>query len=293
MNYLISQSKADRICHIFFVAILFSLNVVTTSFAKDLKLQDLNKPNQNFQHSLGDDLLSTGKFMTSGSIKQFSTTSNLIMWGVTAVTIGYFIHNDERISQKAVINRENEKFLNIISDSAIVFNTPLVPALFYSIARYREDEKMLRFTQEYTATLGIALIESLFISAVPVHQRPDEKSLSFWEEAFRGKSSFPSGHVIGFSALGFKAFQFYGPIAAAPPLLLAGLTAFQRVHSEKHYASDVIASGLMTFMASEGVRIASGYDKNHPLYQWIFEHNFNIGFFKQNNLMGVMMTFGY
>ena len=275
------------------MVMLFSLNFVTLSFGKDLKLEDLNKTNQDFQHNLGDDLLTTGKFATTGSYKQFSTTPNLIMWGITAVTVGYFIHNDNRISQKAVNKRKNEKIFNVISDASIVFNTPLVPAIFYSIARYREDEKMLRFAQEYTATLGIALVESLFISAVPVHQRPDEKKLSFWEEAFRGKSSFPSGHVIGFSALGFKAFQFYGPIAAAPPLLLAGVTAFQRVHSEKHYASDVIASGLMTFLASEGVRIASGYDKNHPLYQWIFEHNFNMGFFKQNNLIGVMMSFGY
>ena len=191
MNNLSFQSNTDRIYYIFVVVILLSLNVVTTSFGKDLNLQDLNNTDKEFQHSLGDDLLTTGKFMTTGSYKQFSTTPNLIMWGVTAVMVGYFIHNDERISQKAVINDKNEKFLNIISDAAIVFNTPLVPAIFYSIARYREDEKLLRFTQEYTATLGIALMESLVISAVPVHQRPDEKSLSFWEEAFRGKSSFP------------------------------------------------------------------------------------------------------
>ena len=46
-------------------------------------------------------------------------------------------------------------------------------------------------------------------------------------------------------------------------MTLAVATAFERVHSEKHYASDVIASAFISLLASEGVRYASNYDKNH------------------------------
>ncbi|MBI2520468.1 MAG: phosphatase PAP2 family protein [Bdellovibrio sp.] len=248
--------------------------------------EDLGK----LQFNTKDDFLQSMKWAYQGSYLQFSSTQNLIFAALAIGASGYFIYNDDRISQKAVQRHKNERFLRFVSDTSVFFNTPILPMTFYYMGRTHQDEKMVRFSQEYLATLILALIESAAISIVPVHQRPDKKDLSFIETAFRGQSSFPSGHVIGYTVLGLKSFQFYGLHYAIVPLALAVTTAFERVHSEKHYASDVIASAFISILASEGVRYASNYDKNHPIYEWIFKHDFSLDYIRSDNAPGLRVS---
>lgn len=258
---------------------------------EDIGFKDVSpKP---FHYSVKDDFLESLKWTYQGSYKQFQGTQNLIFAGLAVLSSAYFIHNDERISQKAVKKHQNEKIFRAISDSSIFFNTPVMPFFFYSLGAINQDSHMIQFSKEYFAALNLSLVEAAVISAVPVHQRPDQKELTFWEKAFRGQSSFPSGHVVGYTVLGFKSLQFYGPHYALLPFVLATATAFERVHAEKHYVSDVVASGFLSFLASEGVRYAAGYKQNHPVYEWIFNHNFSINYIRYEGIPGLQasMTF--
>jgi membrane-associated phospholipid phosphatase len=253
---------------------------------KDLSISD-------FKYSIKEDFLDTLEWTYKGSYKQFQQTQNLIFAGVAVLSTLYFIKNDERISKKSVKKNKNEKVFRLISDSSILFNTPIVPIIFYGIGVSNEDSHMVRFSKEYFSALTLSLLETAVISAIPVHQRPDQKELSFWETAFRGQSSFPSGHVVGYSILGLKTLQFYGPYYAIAPFAFAAATGFERVHSEKHFISDIVASGFISLLASEGVRYASGYNKNHPIYEWIFNHDFAIDYIRKDKTPGLLASFSF
>lgn len=254
--------------------------------ADDLKLED-------FKYNVKDDAYEVLKWSYQGAYKQFSGTQNLLLTGLAILSTSYFIKNDKEISDNVVKKHSNEKVLRFISDSSIIFNTPLIPLAFYGAGVVRKDKKMMSFAKEYMASMTLALFETGVISMIPVHQRPDQKELTVWETAFRGQSSFPSGHVVGYTILGFKAFQYYGVFAAAIPLGLAFATGFERVHAEKHFISDVVASGAISFLASEGVRYAANFDDNHPLYEWIFNHDFTINYTRNYGVPGMMMSFTY
>ncbi len=242
---------------------------------------------------LGPDLKRTLGYTADGSYLQFSTTQNLVFASIATGATLYFIKNDEEISKKSYDKDADRHLLSIVSNSAVLFNTPIIPGLFYYRARSTNDLKLKRFSEELLATTLLSMGETVIISAIPFHHRPDEKHLSPVEKMFRGQSSFPSGHVIGFTALGMKSLQFYGPQYAIIPFSLAALTAFERVKTQKHFASDVIASFFITVMASEGVRIASKYEDNHPLYRLIFENNFKVGLTQFNNAQGLKVQWNF
>ena len=224
---------------------------------------------------------------------QFQGTQNLVMWAIATGSVLYYLHNDERILKHTLTERNITGLHRTVSDAGVFFNTPAMPMLFYGFGRYQQNDKMIRFSQEYLATLGISLIEGSLISMLPMHERPNTTDTNFWEENFRHQSSFPSGHVIGYMALACKSFQFYGPLAATLPFSLAVITAYERVRTEKHYTSDVIASGFLTLLASEGVRMASNYPHYHPLYQWIFIHNFQANYIKHHDIPGLLLSFRF
>ncbi len=272
----------------FFSFFLFS------SFAKERALKEKEEIKiSDFEINVLTDFLDSMNWAYRGSMMQFQNTENLVFSSFSLLSTLYFIKNDKRISSRAVKKKKNEKLIKLISDSSIFFNTPVMPMLFYGVGASRKDQKMLTFSKEYFSAMTLALLETGLISAIPVHQRPDTKKLSFWEKAFRGQSSFPSGHVIGYSILGFKLFQFYGPRYAILPFALAFTTGFERVHAEKHFISDVVASGFISFLASQGVAYASASDKHHALYKWIFAHNFSLKYMRKKNTPGLITSFSF
>ena len=183
---------------------IFILLLILSVHAEDKVEPESLPPVEELRYDAKEDLIDSLEWAWKGSYKQFETTQNKIFFGLAIVASIYFIYNDERISQNIVKKNKNEKVLRAISDASIFFNTPIVPIAFYSWGRSHSDNKMIQFSKEYLAAQVLTLVESAAISLVPVHQRPDQKELSFWEKAFRGQSSFPSGHVVGYSVLAHK-----------------------------------------------------------------------------------------
>lgn len=274
-----------------FIITLFIFGKSAICAEKPPQLKDLEVINN--ERTLWGDFKTSLIFAGKGSYLQFKGTQNQILWGISALTVAYYFKNDKEIAEKAKRPRENEKLITLVSDIGIGFNTPIISALFYSWGRKNNDEKMIRFSQELFATSALSLIETAIISAFPVHQRPNTSNLSFIEKSVRGTSSFPSGHVIGFAALTFKSFQFYGWPSAIIPGVLTFISAFERIHTEKHYISDVIASTFITLLASEGVRAASNYSGNNSLYKKLLMHEFKMGYIRKDKAPGLVVSFKY
>ncbi len=247
-------------------------------FAQPTDSKDLDvTKNENFQHNLWDDTKEAFDYMVRGSYLQFKEPSALITLGVaTAFLIPY--STTDKHDSRNLSRQKDHSFEGWASDAGLLVNVPILPLATYYLGRYNQDEKMIKFSQEVTAATTLALAESMFISLVPIHPRPSPDDLSVWETAFRYESSFPSGHTLGWNVLTFKTLQYYGPWPALVPAGLAYLSSVERVKTDKHYLSDVIGSTALALMASEGVRVAADHKNNHPVYKWIFEHEFKVGF---------------
>lgn len=278
--------------------ILFSCTVLASEKESPVNSQEKDEVTAQQKLKLKDfsvweDLKESVSYMGKGAYLQFKGTQNQLLWVVSALTVAYYLHNDKRILEKVKDEKKAPGFVRWISDGSIVANTPFIPALTYSVGTKRNDPKLVSFSKELFATTNLALIETHFLSMIPVHNRPNPHNTTFWEEKFRQESSFPSGHVIGYTALALKTFQYYGFKASILPFALATVTALERVWTEKHYASDVIAAGFLTLLASEGVRMAAQSQWNSPTYKWLFQRDLKIQFLSAKNTYGMRLSFGY
>lgn len=249
--------------------------------------------NESFQHNLKDDFFTSLDYLKRASYLQFQGTSNWIILGGTVAVMIPLWNSDKKISKNQSAKKDYG-YEKVVADVGILANFPVVPALAYYVGRSNQDEKMIKYSQEYFAALNLALIEAAVISFVPMHPRPTEKeNLTFWEKNFRYESSFPSGHTVGWSVMTFKTFQYYGPIYAAVPAGLAYISSMERVKTDKHYVTDVIGSSIVALLASEGTRMAGANKDNHKIYKWIFEHDLKVGFLsdRQNYIATLCGTF--
>lgn len=264
---------------------LFSASIWAQNDTKDL---DVTK-NESFQHNMKDDFFTSLKYMRDASYLQFQGTSNLILWGSAVVLMIPMWNSDKKLSKK-YSGRPDHGYEKVVSDVGILANFPVLPAFTYWVGRTNHDEKMIKYSQEYFAALNLALLESMVISFVPMHPRPTSKdNLTFWEKNFRDESSFPSGHTIGWNVMAFKTFQYYGPLPALIPAGLAYVSSMERIKTDKHYVTDVVASSFLSLMASEGTRLAGQNKNNHPAYKWIFEHEVKVGFITEGqNYLGTI-----
>jgi membrane-associated phospholipid phosphatase len=215
-------------------------------------------------------LMDTITLLGNGAITQFQTKSNLYYLAPAVASTYWAFENDKRLSdyQRA---KELKSHYDLVGDLGIVFNFPIVPISLYYLGRSNDNTKLVQFAKEYMAAMYLTLIETGLISYIPGHERPNTEGQSAWETEFRGKNSFPSGHIVPYSVLFFKTFQFYGPYWALIPAALTYASSMQRVREGRHYVSDIIGAFWLSAFASEGVRNAAGYDNNHPLYKRIFE----------------------
>lgn len=239
-----------------------------------------------------DDLKSTLNYMIKGSYLQFSESNNLYYAAAGVPLTWYAFQEDKRMSDLQR-SKKLRKIYDITGDLGIVFNFPLIPIGAYYMGKKTGDDKLSRFAMEYAATLYLTLLETGIISYIPGHERPNKEGQSKWETSFRGKNSFPSGHIVPYSALFFKTLQFYGPYYAAAPLVLTYWASLQRMREGRHYVSDILGSFFLTAFASEGVRKASGFKDNHPFYKWLFEHDFDLGVARQGDAIGPRFTFSF
>ena len=190
------------------------------------------------QNTVWKDLWTSIIWIGEGSYKQFNTT-NATQLGVAVPLIWWAFERDDDLL-KRVQGKEVGGFANVVSDSSILASFAVIQVGFYFWGRGTDDSKMVRFAMESFSTMYLALIESAILSyAINVHERPSEGTNPF-ETSLRGDSSFPSGHVVPYSALFLKTFQFYGPWWSLIPAFFMGVTAYERVASGKHYLSDVV-----------------------------------------------------
>lgn len=236
-----------------------------------------------------EDVKTSFGYLARGSYLQFTQKQNLYYLGAAAPSLWYSFDQDDRISALAR-SKKMPKHIDITGDMGVFFNLPVAPAGLYLWARSQENTHAMQFVLETLATTYLSLAESGILSFIDIHERPDSSGLSKWETNFRGNSSFPSGHMIPYAAITFKTFQFYGPYWAIAPMVLTVWASQQRLMKGRHYLSDVVGSFFLTAMASEGVRAAAGYSKNHPVYKWLFERNFQVGVVRHEQGIGPMVS---
>lgn len=235
------------------------------------------------------DFFQTFSYFARGSYLQFQQPQNILYAGAAVPALWFSFEEDDRLSNLAR-SKKMPKHIEITGELGVLLNTPLIPAGVYFWARHKKNTHAMQFMMETLATSWLALAESGLLSFIQIHERPETSETDFWEEAFRGNSSFPSGHMIPYAALTFKTFQFYGAAWTVAPLVLTVWASQQRVMDGKHYVSDVVGSFFLAAFASEGVRAAAGYDSNHPTYKWLFEREFNLGIIRKDNAVGPLIS---
>lgn len=238
------------------------------------------------------DLKRTINYFVRGSYLQFQEKNNLYYAAAGVPLTWYAFEEDQRMSDLQR-SKPLRKPYDIVGDLGIVFNFPLVPLAFYAYGRNNNNTHVQQFAMEYMAAMYLTLLETGIISYIPGHERPNKEGQSKWETSFRGKNSFPSGHIVPYATLFFKTLQFYGPYWSLPPLILTYWSSLQRAREGRHFVSDLIGSFFLSAFASEGVRRAAGYKDNHPFYQWLFEHEVEIGLSYHNGAYGPRLIYRF
>lgn len=237
-------------------------------------------------------LKSSLTYFYQGSYRQLTAENNLYVAAAAAPSLWYSFKEDKRLTNHAR-TKKIPKSMQVSSDLAPVLSLPLIPIAFFSYGVKTDNDRAVQFAKESFATMYLALLESAALSAIPIHERPDTAKLSKWETNFRGKSSFPSGHVIPYATFAIKTFQFYGPYYAVIPSALFLATSIQRVRDGKHYVSDVVGGFFLTAFASEGVRKAANYQGNNIVYRALSKHNVSIGYASYQSAIGPRLSFDW
>ena len=152
---------------------------------------------------------------------------------------------------------------------------------------------MMQFMMEYASAMYLTLAETGILSYIQIHKRPSPHNISFWEKEFRGNSSWPSGHIVPYSALFFKTLQFYGPAWSTIPLALTLMSSLQRMQDGKHYLSDIVGAFFLSAIASEGVRKVANYNGNHGFYKRWIEHEAKVGMLRYKGAWGPIVSFRF
>lgn len=242
--------------------------------------------------SFTDDGIRVMKLTGLGGLEQFKNKNNLYALPLVTASLWYSFKEDDRISNNER-SKAIKKPIQLAGDFAVVASFPIIPITTYSIGKKINDDKLMQFSFEYFSALYLTLAESAALSLIQIHKRPDQEKLSPWETNFRGDSSFPSGHVVPYSVLMFKMFQFYGPYAAIIPGALTYMASKQRIQDGKHYMSDVVGGIWLSYFAAEGVRQANGYKQNSAMYKEYFEGNFETGIIYHRGVIGPKITYWY
>jgi membrane-associated phospholipid phosphatase len=188
-----------------------------------------------------------------GAWRQFTYPSSLMTLGLGAGAVWLADTHDQRGWEALEDNSffTSDVVSSLGDEMSIVLGfTPLVT---YYLARWRKDEKLHRFSVETFASLSLAWAETIVLSQIDYHVRPKdeghEPATGFFDTALRGKSSWPSGHLIAPFTLTFKTWDYYGWKAAVLPAGLTVLAAGNRIADGSHYPSDIVGAGVLSLAA--------------------------------------------
>jgi len=209
------------------------------------------------EHTAGQDGIDVLKLAGTGFLNQFTNWDTVLLLGATG-GMTYMLSLDE-MHQQQVIQRANVlgTFGHKFSDIAgLMLNIPIFQVGGYFWGRTTNNEKLIQFTMDVTATHVISLLEVGAISQIPFHQRPnvarglEAEGSGGINDVFRGASSFPSGHIVGVSVLMFKSWEYYGWRAGVPATIATALIGWSRIESGDHYLTDVFGAIALTGIAS-------------------------------------------
>ncbi len=86
------------------------------------------------QESSWNDLKTSVKWLFQGSYLQFSQPQNIPYLAVGIPSTWYALEHDKRLSNSFVKRSEN-KLYDLVSDSSVVLNLPVIPILTYYVGR--------------------------------------------------------------------------------------------------------------------------------------------------------------
>lgn len=239
-----------------------------------------------------EDTKSTVKWMLKGSYMQFQERNNLYYLGAGAAVSWYSFKHDDRLAALAQTKKIHD-FVDFVGDAGIALSFPFAAMGAWYYGKKSKNTKLMQFMMEYSAAMYLTLAESGILSYIQIHKRPSQENLSFWEEDFRGSSSWPSGHVVPYATLFFKTLQFYGPAWALIPLGFTVVASMQRMQDGKHYLSDTVGAFFFSAFSSEGVRRAANYSGNHEFYKRWLEHDVQMGVTRYKKSWGPTVSFSF
>jgi len=278
------------------------LNLIITTILLSMilnpSLQAQEEPPQIEGHAYRDgqwrnDMYEALVWMLKGSYLQFTQKSNLGYAAVAAASLSYSFDHDKRVSG-LYQSKSIPKHIDLTGDIGIGLNAPIIPLGSYIIGAMRGDSKLMNFAKEYAAAFYLTVAEVELFSWIHIHDRPNTHDISFWETEFRGPSSFPSGHIIPYTVLFFKTLQFYGPLWSVIPGILSYWSSYQRMQEGRHWFSDIVGGFFLSAFASEGVRAAANRNENyHPIYRWIFTHQFRVIPWNRGKMGGLSIAWNF
>ena len=216
---------------------------------------------ESHEHRVGCDIIEAGRQAGGGFIQQFTNMDSLVLIGSTAsVTLLLTLREEEMqlaVEDAAILGSVGQKIGDV---AGIVLNFGVIPIAAYSLGRALDNDKAVHFAIELAATHSIALVETFIISQIPFHERPvyergemEPEEGNFFNDALRGKSSYPSGHMVGVSALMFESWKWYGWKLGIPSTLATLFLGWARVEEGQHYITDIFGTIALTGIASLAV----------------------------------------
>jgi membrane-associated phospholipid phosphatase len=117
----------------------------------------------------------------------------------------------------------------------------------YAIGRVFKQPRLARVGSELVRAQLVAQAVTQTIKFTAQRTRPDGSTLSF-----------PSGHTASTFATAAVVQREFGWQAGIPAYALASWVAASRMHSERHYLSDVVMGATIGIMAGRAVTVGSG-----------------------------------
>lgn len=216
------------------------------------------------------DLLDVGKLAGSGFLLQFAGIESLALMGLTAIgASGLGREMDDPVQRWFTTEqadgtfKDTEKRLsNTVTDALAfageVMAIPWWEVALYGVGRTRNDHRLVAFAKDAFATHLIVGAEVQLLKGVFPRTRPDGTEPSSAARRFLvdGESSFPSRHAMGLWVLGFKAWDHDYEAAAVAGFVLGTGVSVARVAQARHFATDVLTTFLLSWIASQGTERA-------------------------------------
>ena len=169
---------------------------------------------------------------------------NAKWWILSTAAIGGLIAADHPIADSFENSKGQVRWGGRISDIGSSYTLIPIVAASYGYGAWRDNAKARETGVLGTETLLDGLIVAGVLKEVARRDRPDDKNPGdFWG----GGTSFPSGHAIQvWSTASLLSHEYkHKPVVPIIAYSLASIVSASRIAAQKHFASDVVAGGVM------------------------------------------------